>query len=446
MPATEGEHSPAAATLLRGIGAAGIALIVLNSMIGAGIFALPARVADAAGAFSPWLFLVVGALFMTVVLAFSELSSYFGNTGGPVLYTRAAFGPTVGFSTGWVFYVSRITAFAANVSVMADYAGSFWPWLHGDLGRSLFIVIVVGILIGTNYVGVRDGVRTLAVFSLLKLAPLLLLILLGLREVDASLLPHSLPQLSDLDDVSLLVVYAFVGFESATVVSGEIRNPQRSMPRALMATVAAVAIFYFFIVLAYMAIIPPAERSSATLADAGAALFGSWGAALIALTAVFSIGGNLAAIVLAASRVTFALGEQRLLPASLGRVHPRFATPGNSLLLLGVLVLALALSGTFVVLAIASSLTRLITYMLCIAALPRVRRAADEATRAAAFRPPGGNAVPLLAFGLCLWMAAQSPPQAWLVTGMLLLVGLALHLPGRLRAGRAAAGPADLPA
>lgn len=415
------------ASLLRGFGAAGVALIVLNSMMGAGIFALPARVAEAAGSFSPWLFLLVGLLFTTVVLTFSELSSYFSSTGGPVLYTTAAFGPLVGFGTGWIFYVSRVTAFSANVTVMAEYAGSFWPVLAEGAGRAGFITLVIGALLGANYVGVRDGIRTLALFSVLKLTPLLLLILAGLRELDTGLLPQSVPRISDFGELTLLVIYAFVGFESATVVSGEMHQPQRSMPRALIATMAAVAVFYFLVVLAYMALIPEPARGHSTLADAGAVVFGEWGRTLIALTAIFSIGGNLAAIILAASRVSFALGEQRTLPAWLAEVHPRYATPANSLLLLGVLSLGLALSGTFVLLAVASSLTRLITYVLCIAALPAIRRNADAETRAAAFSLPGGYGIPLLALVICLWMAWQSPLEAWTVTAGMLLVGFALH-------------------
>lgn len=423
--------------LFRGIGGIGIALIVLNSMIGAGIFALPATVAGAAGSFSPWLFLLVGVLFMSIVLTFAELSSYFKDTGGPVLYTAVAFGPMVGMSTGWILYISRVTAFAANVSVMAAYAAAFWPWLETGLGRGVFITAVVAALTGANYVGVRDGVWALAGFTLLKITPLFLLILAGIAEVDAGLLPEALPAISDIGGVSLLVIYAFVGFESATVVSGEMRNPRNTMPVSLLLTVAAVAVFYFVLVLVYMAVTPAELQASGSLSDVGRMLFGDWGATMIAVAAIFSIGGNLAAILLAASRLTFALGEQGMLPDWLSRVHPRFATPGNSILLLGALGLAFALSGTFVVLAVASSLTRLITYLLCFAALPRIRRAADEETRAGAFRLPGGYAIPLLASLLCLWMATFSPPTAWWITGGMLVLGLALSALSQ-RAGRTA--------
>jgi amino acid transporter len=413
--------------LPRGIGAFGIALIVLNSMIGAGIFALPAAGAAAVGGFGPWLFLIVGLLFMSIVLSFSELSSYFSATGGPVLYTQTAFGPLVGFSTGWILYVSRVTAFAANVTVMAAYASAFVPWFAEGLGRGVFITAVIGLLTGANYLGVRDGVRTLAVFSVLKLTPLLLIILAGLREISPEVLPQVLPSLTDLGGVSLLVIYAFVGFEAATVVSGEVVRAKRTMPRALLFTVAAVAVFYFMLVLVYVATIPEAQRASASLREVGGLLLGDWAATLVALAAIFSIGGNLAATLLAASRITFALGEQKLLPQWTASEHPRFASPGNSILLLGALGLALALSGTFVVLAVASSLTRLITYVLCFASLPAIRRAADAKTRAEAFRPPGGNAMPVLATLLCLWMILQSTLSSWLVTGGMLLLGLLLY-------------------
>lgn len=412
--------------LVRAVGGLGVALIVLNSMMGAGIFALPATVAAAAGNFSPWLFLLVGALFMTVVLTFSELSSYFSATGGPVLYTQTAFGPLIGFSTGWILYVSRVTAFAANVTVMAIYAAAFLPWFGGALGRGVFITLVIGSLTLANYLGVRDGIRTLAIFSVLKLTPLCLLIFSGLSEINAELFPDALPSLSDLGGVSLLVIYAFVGFEAATVVSGEVRRPEHTMPRSLLATVAAVAVFYFFVVLVYMAVMPLETQGTGTLSDVGGILFGSWGAAFIALAAIFSIGGNLAATLLAASRITFAMGEQQLLPAWLAAVHPRFASPGNSILLLGALGLGFALSGTFVVLAVASSLTRLIAYVLCFASLPAIRRGATAQARAAAFRLPGGYMIPLLALTLCLWMIAQSPLSAWLITGGMLLFGLLL--------------------
>lgn len=417
--------------LLRRIGGLGIALIVLNSMIGAGIFALPAKVAVTAGNFSPWLFIIVGLLFMSVVLTFAELGSYFEDTGGPALYASTAFGPTVGFSTGWILYISRATAFAANVSLMAEFLGALVPHFAAGLGRVGFITTVGVLLTWANYRGVRDGIQTLLVLSALKLSPLLLLMLAGLGELHTGLLPDQFPKLSEFGAVSLLVIYAFVGFESATIVSGEIDQPRKTMPWALVSTVAAVAVFYFLLVSVYIAVIPSDKLATSSLTDAGVILFGTLGGVMISCAAIFSIGGNLAAILLAASRITFSLGEQKMLPRWFGTVHPRYATPANSILALGALSLCFALSGSFVVLAIASSLTRLLTYIVCIAALPSIRRQADTSVRSEALRLPGGYLIPAVALCICLWMVSYSPVDAWLISGATLLCGLILYLLAR---------------
>ncbi|HSD69783.1 MAG TPA: APC family permease [Woeseiaceae bacterium] len=419
-------HAPK--QLIRGIGFFGIAILVLNAMIGAGIFALPTSVAATAGNSSPWLFLIVGLLVVTVVLTFAELSSYFQNSGGPVLYTKAAFGPLVGFSTGWMLYVSRMAAFAANVTVVPIYLGSFWPWFGEGVGRAVLITIICGGLTIANYVGVKDGIRTVAVFTFLKLTPILLMILLGLPYVTPdTFIPSTFPRIDQMGSTTLLLVYAFVGFESATIVSGETVNPRRTMPRALVMTVLGTALLYFLIVLVFISVLPDASGQGATLVDVGRKLAGPAGAVIITLAAIFSVTGNLSAIMLAVPRLTFSLAEERLLPHWFGDVHARYATPGNSILFLGALSLAFALSGTFAFLAAASSLTRLISYVLSIAALPTIRRQADDETRAQAYRLRGNYAIPVLALVLCSWIAFQSTADAWLLTGGLLVLGLLLY-------------------
>ncbi|MDZ7769447.1 MAG: APC family permease [Woeseiaceae bacterium] len=208
--------------LLRAVGFLGIAVLALNSVIGAGIFALPAAIAAAAGSWSPWLFLIVGLLVLTIVLTFAELSSYFKDSGGPVLFTTQAFGPLVGFSTGWILFLSRMTAFAANTTVMALYLGALVPWFADGTGRAILIIAVCSGLTLANYIGVRDGVRTLGILTFLKLTPIVLMIVLGLQYVSGdTLFPASLPTIDDIGGTTLLLIYAYVGFESTTIVSGE---------------------------------------------------------------------------------------------------------------------------------------------------------------------------------------------------------------------------------
>jgi amino acid transporter len=424
--------------LVRGIGFAGASILVLNSVIGAGIFSLPSVVAVRAGLWSPWLFLLIGVLIISIVLTLAELASYFKDSGGPVLFTTTAFGPLVGFSTGWMLFISRMTAFAANSNVMAIYLGEVWPWVAEGMGRYLLITTVVCTLTWANYIGVKEGVRTMAVITFLKIVPIVIMIILGFQYVSGNtLIPGMAPDLEAISGTTLFLIYAFVGFESATIISGETKNPKSTLPRAMLQTVIFIAVFYFLIVLVYVSVLPDAGAEPGTLVDVGQALMGTTGMVIITLAAFFSIGGNLSSIMLAVPRLPFAMAEERLLPRWFGHVHEKHATPSNSILVLGGLGLAFALTGTFEKLAVASSLTRLIAYVLCIGSLPIIRGKASEEERAEAYTLKGGYSIPLVALAMCFWLVAQSTVNAWLVTGGMLAVGLALYALAAKRRERA---------
>lgn len=413
-----------ATQLKRDIGIFGASFLALNAMIGAGIFALPGKVAVNAGLLSPWLFLVVGALFISIVLTFAELSSYYEKTGGPVLYASDAFGPLAGFSTGWAIYLSRMTAFAANANVMAIYLASLHDVFASDFARTTVITVATIGLTWANIAGVRDGVRTMAVFTFLKITPLLLMILLGLQHVTgATLIPGGPLIVDELGGTTLLLIYAYVGFETVGVTAGETSNPRRTLPLAYVGTMIATAILYFLIVLTFVSTVAPENYGSATLIDVGRTLAGPVGAIVITLAAVFSIGGNLASSMLAAPRLLFSMAENRMLPQWFGHIHSKYATPDHSIILMGAMALFMALTGTFVKLAIASSVVRLLGYIVCIASLPAIRRQADAETRAGAFRLKGGYAVPVIALGLCFWLLAQSEQDSWVAVIALLAVG-----------------------
>jgi amino acid transporter len=416
------------AQLRRDIGFLGAAFLVLNAMIGAGIFALPGKVAVDAGMLSPWLFLAVGVVFLAVVLTFAELASYFRESGGPVLYATYAFGPLAGFGTGWILFLSRMTAFAANANVMAVYLGSLVPFFAEGIGRTTVISIVTLGLTYANILGVKDGVRTMGFFTVLKVLPLILLVLLGLQHVTTdTLIPSASAVIGDLGGTTLLLIYAYVGFETMAVTAGETSEPRRVLPRALMRTVIGTGILYFLIVLVFISVIPEDTYADATLVDVGRSLAGPVGAVAITLAAVFSIGGNLAGTMIAAPRLIFALAENRLLPAWFGNIHPKYATPDHSILVMGGLALVMALTGSFVELAVASSLSRMLSYILCIGALPVIRHRASDEMNARAYRVRGGFAVPLVGLAICLWLTAQASAQNWKTVGILLTIGFALY-------------------
>ncbi|MBT8089139.1 MAG: APC family permease [Gammaproteobacteria bacterium] len=417
-----------ASRLRRDIGFFGASLLVLNAMIGAGIFALPGKVAVNAGMLSPWLFLVVGILFLSVVLTFAELASYYEKTGGPVLYASEAFGPLAGFSTGWVIFLARMTAFAANANVMATYLASLSDVFAGNLARAAIISAVTIGLTWANVMGVRDGVRTMGIFTVLKVTPLVIMVLLGLQYVTGTTLLPSAPFVVDqLGSTTLLLIYAYVGFETIAVTAGETSQPRSTLPKALVGTVIGTGLLYFVIVLVFVSIISQDQYASATLVDVGRALAGTTGALAITLAAVFSIGGNLAGSMIAAPRLIFSLAENRLLPQWFGHVHSKYATPDRCILLMGAMALVLALTGSFVKLAVASSVARLLGYLICIASLPTIRRNASAEARKKAYRLKGGYTIPVIGFVICIWLLMQSKTESWVAVSILIAIGAVLY-------------------
>ena len=362
-----------------------------------------------------------------IVLAFAELGSYFRDSGGPALYSTKAFGPIVGFGTSWIYYVSRIASISANSHAIALYLGTVWAWFDTPWGHNVVVVVVLGGLTLVNVLGVKDSIRTLSVFTFFKVIPLIMLVVLSMQFVNTeTLFPDALPTIEDPGGTMLLLFYAFIGFEAVLMTAGETKNPRRTIPLSMIKTVFFITLLYFLIMLAYVAVLPDELDSGATLAEVARRLAGPAGAIIIAFTAVFSIGGNLAASVLSGSRLTLAMAEQRLLPQWFGQIHEKYSSPANSVLFFGAISMAIALSGSFVKLAIASTLTRMIVYSVSIASLPIVKKQADPEVAAKAFKLKGGYTIPVIALGLCVWMASYSSAESWRFTGGLLLVGLAL--------------------
>lgn len=407
--------------LVRAMGAVGAGLIVLNSMIGAGIYALPSALAPF-GAWGPWLFIVMGLAMATVVVAFARLAAYFEATGGPVLYTYEAFGPFVSFQTGWLLYLGRLTAMAANTNVLVDYAAALVPALAAPVPRVTAIFAVCALLAWSNLAGVKRGMSAMAVLTVLKLAPLALVVLAGLRYVTpAAILPASAFPTGEAGGAALLLVYALIGFEGALVTAGETKDPTRAIPRAIVPTVLGVAVFYALIQLAYVGLGDRVDAASTSpLVDAARVLFGAPGVTLMTVAAVFSVGGNLSAIVVSAPRMTFALAREGLLPRWFGHVSDKTRVPDRSILFLAGVAFVLAASGSFLVLAAMSSLARMLAYVVSIAALPAIRRARGER----AFRPRDGYV--LAALAICLWVAVQSTATGWTTMGAFMAIGAAL--------------------
>lgn len=406
--------------LERRIGAVGSALLSFNGIVGAGIFALPGTLHAQFGDFSPWLFPIFGLLILLIAFPFANLAAIFSSSGGPVAYT-ACFGRIVSFQVGWVYYVARLTAFAANANVFASYSAALWPPLGSAVGRAAVVLALISLVTWVNLIGLRRAIRALDVVTLIKALPLVALALGALAMSGGVKLSGELPELGTLGAAALLTLYAFLGFENSVVPAGETVEPKRTIPRALIATIAATAMLYFLVQLAYVSVMPAGVEPEAPLAKLASILVGPAGIVILSLTAMASVGGNFLGSMTSTPRVTYALAEEGLIPRWFAGVNAKWRTPANSIVFMGVLGGVLALSGSFVWLALVSTLARLLVYGASIAALPVARRE-DGRTTGAAHR--------LLILGgliVSVWAAAQSELRSWLMLGGLLAVGFLLY-------------------
>ena len=413
--------------LSRRLGVLALWLLVVNGMIGAGIFGVQSEAERLAGGFSPWVFALCGLLIAPVMLSFAWLSSAFRGTGGPMVYAGAAFGPFVGVQVGWAFYIARLTAFAANVNLLVTTIGFLWSEPMGPAVRVGLLFIVCGLLVWVNVMGAKAAVRSLGVLTVLKLAPLIALAFVGLIGLDRAVFASiaAPPGVTDLGAATLLVIYAYVGFESGLVPAGESKQPQRDMPRALLAGLLAVTAVYVFVQMATQRLLPDLQTSERPIVEVGESLFGRTGAIIVVLAIIASVGGNLLGAMFSSPRVTYRMALDGQMPAWLGRVHPRHETPWTSVVLFGVAAFVLAATGSFVWLAALSVLTRLGIYLVCIASMPRVRRAAGDAP--GLLRLPGGPVIPVLGLLVCIGLLTRVSGDSVVATAVMLAVGSVLY-------------------
>ncbi len=402
-----------------------------NAIIGAGIFGLPSEIFRRIGVYSLFAFVACAIVVALIILCFAEVASRFSGTGGPYLYAREAFGPVVGFEVGWMTWIARLTAFAANCNLLVGYLAFFWPAVESAPWRAVTIGLVVVALAAVNLIGVRNATMVGNVFTVAKLLPLLLFVGVGLFFIHrgAFALPAR-PPFGDFSVSVLLLIYAFSGFEMATISGGEARDPRRDIPRALLTAIAIVAVLYFLIQVVAIGTLPELAGSSRPLADAGGRFLGVTGGVIITAGAVVSIVGSLNVIMLVGARLPFAMAERGELPRIVAATHPRFHTPHIAILLTAGIVLALSLSGTFVYAATISVIARLLSYASTCVALPVLRRklGAPEA----AFTAPAGVAVSVAALLLTGWLLSHSTGGQARDAGVAAIAGLLIYFVPRM--------------
>lgn len=393
--------------LVRGIRRWDLIAIAINGIIGAGIFGLPSKVYSLIGTYSIIAFIACALIVALIIVCFAEVSSRFDDTGGPYLYAREAFNPAVAFEIGWLIWLARVTAFAANCNLLINYLSYFWTSATDTVWRASVIVFVVAVLAVINLLGIRQAAIVSNVFTIGKLVPIIIFIGAGLFFLNpqAFTLGQS-PPTGAFSQSVLLLVYAFTGFEMATIPAGEVRDPQRNLPRALLIAMVVVAILYILIQIVCVGTLPGLGQSQKPLADAGSHFLGTAGGAIISAGAIISITGNLNILMLSGSRLPFAMAEQKQLPAFIGSVHRSFFTPYVAILLTAGLMLFLTLKSSFVAALTISTIARLVTYGATCLALPVFRHRKDGPP--AAFRLPGGTIIAVLSMLLIIWLLLHS--------------------------------------
>ena len=424
--------------LLRVMGRRDLTAAVINAVIGSGVFALPAAVAALTGAWSPAAVLLAGVGMFSIVLCVAELGSRFDAAGGPYLYAREAFGPAVGFHVGWLLVCTRLLSGAAVLNVLAAYLATLVPWVGTSAGRAVSMTAAVALVTAINVRGVRQAAWTVNLFTVAKLLPLALLIVLGAVHLRGDVLATQRIAAPDWAEAVLLMVFAYGGFDVAVVAGAETRRPREVTAFAVVAGMLVVTVVYSLTQLAVVGVLPHAAASRAPVGDALGATLGAGGAALGGIAAVISTYGWLTGFALLLPRVLFSMAERGELPGALSRVHPTFRTPHVAVVACSLAALGLGLAGTFTASATLSAIGRLVVYVVTCAALVALRR---RGGLPAGFVLPAGVAVAVLGVAFSAWLlSTRSLSQGWSVS-LIVAAGVAVRWGSRRRRAAPAGGP-----
>jgi amino acid transporter len=401
------------------VGFPALTFTIVNFIVGSAIFVMPATVAGFLGPAGVAAYLVSGFAMMAVALCFAEAASRVTGAGGAYAYVRCAFGPWAGFLTGsLLWFANGVVSDAAVAAALAGTVGTILPSLAAGTSRAVLLGVIYLVFITVNVIGTRQGVRTVTLLTVLKLAPLFLLIVAGLVHLEpAQLVWHGPPPLGPLRQAALLLVFALMGVEGGVMLSAETKDAARTIPRAVILGVGLVIGLYLLLqTVAQSALGADLPRETAApLAAAAGRLLGGPGRMVLLGGALVSMVGYLAGDLLAVPRSVVAMAENGFLPAVFGRIHPRFKTPYVAIIAYGALAYLVAVAGTFTQLAVLAAVSTLVIYAGVILSVLRLRKLGVTADRPP-IRLPGGPLVPLVALAAVLWLVASAEPVELIAT------------------------------
>lgn len=409
----------------RVVGKLGATLMSVNGMIGAGIFALPAILYAEVGNFAPWMFLIFGTLYATGILISARLSNMFRSSGGPQLWAQVAFGPFVGFQVGWIMVLAMAAGRAATLYVLVSYLAVIFPVFLDSVWRVTALAFLLLAMTWLTIWGMKKSVGGLAIGTVLKVTPILVLCLLAFASGGIAT-EFTLPRFGAFESVALLVYFAYSGANSSAYSAGELKNPRRDLPITMLTSLAVIIMFYMAVQWAYIAAGAPQSVGDTTpLSAAAGSVMGDGGALLLSLAAIFSIATNCLSFYIAGPRVVYAMADRGLLPETFAHVSRRFKTPDRAILLFSTIVAVMLASGAFVFLATVTSLGGqcvTLVYILAFVLLMRRSHGGHDGRLALYWWP-----VILVAAFFAIFSIAQAPAKAFLLLAALLVVGTVLY-------------------
>lgn len=425
--------------LVRALGVPGLAASVINVTIGAGIFALPAIVAANLGRAAVVGYLACALGMGLFVLCFAAAGSRVSLSGGLYGYAGAVFGRYVGFLCGVMLWTSAVLASAAVSNIFLDTLREIFPIAGTQIVRGALIIAIYVLLATINIRGVKLGAKFVETATVAKLLPLLVLVAVGLFFLHpANLAWPGMPPISSIGRTAIVLIFAFVGVEVALTPSGEVVNPSRTVPRAIILALIGVTVLYLLIQFVAQGVLGSslATNKSTPLAAVATTVFGSSGRWLILIGTLISTFGYVTGDMLGSPRALFGMASNGTLPKPLAFVHPVFRSPRNAILTHATIAALLATSGSFEKLIIVANLAILFIYFACCIATIQLQRR-DIRMEGEPFKLPGGPTIPILACLFTLWIVSSAAPQEWAAIGIVLVIATAFYLINRRRSGTA---------
>jgi APA family basic amino acid/polyamine antiporter len=416
--------------LKRVIGIPTLAFTVINFSIGAGIYALPSLISMQLGSAAIIGYLLCGIMFSVIMLCYVEIGSKIKSSGGSYAYVEYAFGPLAGFVVNWLFFFGwGIISDAAVINIVADSLSTIFPLLKDHFIRCLLLFSLIGFTVLVNIFNSKLSVRFLSIVTAIKIIPLVGIIIFGMFYVHWDYLKiDSFPALKNFDKSAIILFFALAGFETSLNVSGEIKNPKKTIPWGILIGGLIVFVIYILIQTVFQGIIGNQvyEIREAPLSVIAKIIFGPVGGVILLLSAALSGFNGINGDVFASPRLLYAGAKDGLFPKYLGKINSRYETPVNAILTYAILIFIFSITGGFQELAVLASGALLLIYFGVVLSTIKLRFSKEKVDKET-FRFPGGLTIPITALVAIVYVFSNLENREMLSIVLFVLIVIAIY-------------------